>query len=520
MNRAARWMTAGALLLAVAGPAKADWVSLDGSLDVVATEDAANPKIDVARQSAAEDVPYAVFQELNTSPAVWRGYARVWDNGVWRDVTSTAGPFNMDADISADDPDLAVMNNTGTHYVFVTWSEYSALYSRIFVKMWKNGDASWSQVPDLPNVWLNRFDRDAYYPTIALMDSNPPVPFVAWQEIAGMGTNIYVKTFNGTSWTPLADAVNRTATSTAKWPRIAIGTDDLPVVTWEETLNGNYDIYVSRWNGSAWVPLGAGLKDQGPTIKANEPALAIDAANRPWVVFLEGSSTAMEVKVKRFDGVNWGLAGSAVTTGLEAEWPRLELAQGGEAFVSLVDLSTAPSQQVRVYQLVDQTWTRLGVSTNVNPADNGDRPDVVVKNGQPVCVWSEQAGNRNVYVKQWVPPTPLPTSTPTTTPTPGPVPTSTPPAVASALSPNTAKAYPIPASSHVTFAFRADGSSGEAVVRLYNTHYRLITQVQGAAVGGLGEISLEVSDIAPGIYFYQVVVGDKKLPMGKLVVAR
>lgn len=128
-----------------------------------------------------------------------------------------------------------------------------------------------------------------------------------------------------------------------------------------------------------------------------------------------------------------------------------------------------------------------------------------------------------VFVKQATEPapTPAPTVSVTSTPLPEliPLPTAT-PDINSIVEADAVQAYPIPASDKVNFAFRSSDGSGEVKLRIFNTHYRLVTELTGQAPGGEGVITWDVSGIAPGIYLYQVRIGDKKLSMKKLVIAR
>src|SRR3989304_5489177 len=48
------------------------------------------------------------------------------------------------------------------------------------------------------------------------------------------------------------------------WPAIAIGSDGYPIICWQ--TNCDYspaEIYVKRWNGSAWVEIGKGSASGG-----------------------------------------------------------------------------------------------------------------------------------------------------------------------------------------------------------------------------------------------------------------
>lgn len=518
----------GLLLFSLCGAARADWVQLDSGINYSQTDTFGAPKLGVAVQSPADDVPYAAITEkLPVFPRNLRLYVYRWDNADWLGVTVTGAFLNFSQDQALYEHTIAAVNDSGTHHMAVAWSEMAGAYSRVFVKRWREG-VSWQLLFQTAPAqdYINRYDQNASYPSIALPKPAPDRPFVAWQEnFSGGGRHIYVKAYNGTDWVFLpntvhpSEALNRTTTAVSfgSMPRIAMGTDDRPVVAWQEECISpvNTDIYVSRWNGSDWAPLGSGLRDNSGD-SATSPSLVVDALNRPWVAFIEGPIGGSDVKVKRFNGAGWEQVGNFVLAGASVKAPSLAVVPGQDVLVSLLDTS-GPANQVRVYVFADPNWVPLGGSLNVDPGNSADVPHLAIRDGQPIVIWPESTPNTttpNVFIKQWMPPAP------TSTPTVGPSPTPTPPAAVTGLAQNTVLAYPNPASQQVTFAFRADSGSGTAVVRLYNTHYRLVAQASADAPGGQGSMAMDVSGIAQGVYFYQVTVNGKKLPMGKVVVAR
>jgi hypothetical protein len=520
----------GLLALGACKVAQADWVQLDGGLNYSQASNLGAPKVGVAAQSPADDAPYAIVTEMfPVFPRNYRLYVYRWNNSDWIGVTTTGSFLNYAIDQHASEPAMDVSNNSGTHEVAVAWSEPVGAYNRVFVKRWSTGTLSWQLLSQTAPAqdWINRYAQHANNPSIALPKPDPTRPFVAWQEnVSGGGRHIYAKAYNGANWDLLpntihpGEALNRTITASSygSMPQIAMGTDDRPVVAWEEYVADQPNIYVSRWNGATWIPAGGGLRDGGDSIPATSPSLAVDALNRIWVAFLEGTPGAVTVKVKRFDGIAWNLVGNPVLTGVAAKVPRLALVPNQDVFLSLLDTS-GPQGQVRVFVFENPNWVPLGGSLNVNPANPADVSFVAIRDGQPLVIWPEGTPNTytpHVFVKQWIPPTPTASPTPTV----GPSPTATLPATVAGLSQNTVLAYPNPAFQQVTFAFRADSGSGQAFVRLYNTHYRLVTQASGTATDGQGSITLDVSGLAQGVYFYQAVVNGKNLPMGKLVVAR
>lgn len=80
-------------------------------------------------------------------------------------------------------------------------------------------------------------------------------------------------------------------------------------------------------------------------------------------------------------------------------------------------------------------------------------------------------------------------------------------------------AYPIPASTTVRFSYKSD-KTGEVTITVYNTNFRVVKELMSTTSTGEGTLTWDISDIAPGLYFYRVRIGDKQLSMKRLVIAR
>lgn len=81
-------------------------------------------------------------------------------------------------------------------------------------------------------------------------------------------------------------------------------------------------------------------------------------------------------------------------------------------------------------------------------------------------------------------------------------------------------AYPMPASSNVSFAFKSENNRGEVIIKVYNSNFRLVKTLTATTTTGKGILNCDVSNIAPGIYFYQVSIEGERLPMQRMVIAR
>ncbi len=106
---------------------------------------------------------------------------------------------------------------------------------------------------------------------------------------------------------------------------------------------------------------------------------------------------------------------------------------------------------------------------------------------------------------------------PPATPTPAVVPSNTPTPIAAE---GKIVAYPQPAKDNLCFDYHAP-KAGSLKITVYNAAFHLVAEVKDEALGGLLESScVDISGMAPGVYFYQAKVGDYAFPLGQFGIAR
>jgi|GEM_PF-952180 len=164
-------------------------------------------------------------------------------------------------------------------------------------------------------------------PSLALDSSGRPV--MAWMDNTSGKSQIYVKHWNGSAWAGYsAGNVDYTSggisssagANGAMQPSLKIDPSGYPVVAWADDASGNYEIYIKRWNGSAWVTIGAGSASGGG-ISNNAgfsalPSLALTSSGNPVVAWQDDSSGVLEIYVKRWNGAAWvGYFGAADYSG-------------------------------------------------------------------------------------------------------------------------------------------------------------------------------------------------------------
>jgi hypothetical protein len=85
-------------------------------------------------------------------------------------------------------------------------------------------------------------------------------PVVAWSEevTAGGRTSIFVYRWDGNAFTPIGNALNGTSSGSAYKPALVLDGSGNPIVAWQESDGFNENIYIKRWTGTAWQSVGSG----------------------------------------------------------------------------------------------------------------------------------------------------------------------------------------------------------------------------------------------------------------------
>jgi hypothetical protein len=190
----------------------------------------------------------------------------------------------------------------------VAWQDNSSGNYEIYVKKW-NG-SSWVDIGagSSSSGGISNSAGDAALPSIVLDSSNNP--YVVWYDdnIGWPNYEVYVKHWDGGAWVELNGSATGGGISNnsghSYYAVMALDTSNKPVVAWMDDTNGNWEIYIKRWNGSAWVEIGTGSASGGGISNNNgsseEPALALDSSGNPVVAWDDNTSGDYEIYLKRW----------------------------------------------------------------------------------------------------------------------------------------------------------------------------------------------------------------------------
>ena len=251
------------------------------------------------------------------------------------------------------------------------------------------------------------------WPTVAI-DHEAPV--VAWQENGpGLGapTEIYAARWDegASAWTPLGGGLSTVpGATTSEQPSIAVLGDGTIIVGWhEEDGLGGMDVHVSRWTGSSWLPLGGGLSAL-PGSRTWARVASVSGASTPYVAWWEGIvASSAQVFVRRWDGVAWQPVGGPVeafSMPSLAAFPALAVRPiaGVEQVVLAwrdVPLPTTRGDTFAA-RWVDPTWVPLGAtpaSASVPDVGSSTKPHLSLdQDGSPVLLWSAYGTDQRLRV--------------------------------------------------------------------------------------------------------------------------
>jgi hypothetical protein len=366
------------------------WIQLGSELNISSGQDAESPSLALD----ASGNPVVAWQE-NVPGQYGNIYVKRWDSASSSWV-QLGNELDVDPLQNAVKPSLA-LDASGNPVV--AWTEWDGSSNNVYVKRWDGTD--WVQLGGALDV---NPAQNAISHSLALDSANRPV--VAFFENDGTSFNIYVKRWDGTNWVLLGGALDVNLGEQAYDPSLALDASGNPVVAWHEHTPGQFDnIYVKRWDGTGWVQLGGAL-DVNVNDGAALASLALDASGNPVVAWTEWNSSSSNVYVKRWDGAGWVPLGNEldISEPQMAERPSLALDASGRPAVAWFE-NDGTSNNIYVKRWDGASWLLQGSELDIVLNQAAEFPKVAMDGaGYPVVVWQEQTGSaRHIYVKRRLP---------------------------------------------------------------------------------------------------------------------
>lgn len=318
----------------------------------------------------------------------------------------TAGSVSNSRNGVSYNPSLVL---DGNDYPVIAWEDYSPGTGQIFARRWDgstwaemSGSGSASGISNNPNT--NQW--------VSLVMGPTGAPLAVWQA---SGMAVFGVGNSNSAWAPLGAQGNISPGITGTngfaqlTPLLALASDGQPLVAYVGQPSGKSDVYVLKFDGSHWAPLGGGNNVSQMPGYATAPAFVTNNAGTPYVAWQAASASSSngEIYVATYSGGAWvGLAGSQNGNGIsntpgDSATPALALSPNGLPMVAWAD-NTAGNYEIYVRMWNGSAWQAPagsasggGISNNPTPSQ---QPDIASDaNGFPVVTWQDLPAASNRY---------------------------------------------------------------------------------------------------------------------------
>lgn len=257
-----------------------------------------------------DGLPFVGWTE-DLSGSDYEIYVRHWNGTSWEQVGGSSASDGGISNNPGDSDDLALAWSPNG-YIYAAWADRSDGDSEIYVKRWKDGLSAWQEVGSgsASGGGISDNDSTSYAPSIAVAADN--AVYLAWTDRDASDTEIYLKRYtDSTGWQELgphsaSDGGISNNEGSSLDPDVAVGPDGRPAVVWSDLSGFNAEIFMRRWNGTAWSPVGAGsganLGISSTSGFSATPSLAFGPDAVPWVAWSDNSTTNTnpQIYLRRF----------------------------------------------------------------------------------------------------------------------------------------------------------------------------------------------------------------------------
>jgi hypothetical protein len=324
-----------------------------------------------------------------------------------------------DASGRADAPAITI-DHSG--YPVVAWSQKNSGSPAIYLVRW-NG-TSWVDLQGSGNGrGVSNTEGSALAPSVAVDAMDHPV--VAWQDSSTVSWEIYVRRWDGSAWQELQQSateggVSRTPLGLSAAASMALDDRGNPVIAWEESFGNNSDVYTRRydcgWRGCSWEDVG-GKPGQhggmgGKVGRSAFPALVLDHKGRPIVAWQDSLGGSFQIYLRRFTGSRWEEIGNSATAGGishsqgEAIAASLALDSAEQPIVAWQD-QRGGKDRIFLAHWNGKQWEGWagsdsgdGLSTGLS--GGGSLPSIILTEGRATVAFQSQvAGQTRIFIRRW-----------------------------------------------------------------------------------------------------------------------
>lgn len=228
-----------------------------------------------------------------------------------------------------------------------------------------------------------------------------------WVDLRATQNNIYsaqLTTPGGTTWGANKKVTDNTA-ALKDFPDVAVGADGTAYAVWQDSRNGNVDIYFSKLapGASAWTANAKISDDPGTTAQTNA-RIGVDATGNLTVIWLDARTSPAKIRMSRLVAGSATWSASSIVTDAAARplSTALSVRADGKAFVAFHDNRAASTD---VYGTEYDPWLNTWATSSLVSDDPGataqQSPTVAYGTGEIAAAWrDDRAGNADIRARR------------------------------------------------------------------------------------------------------------------------
>ncbi len=242
-------------------------------------------------------------------------YLRHWNGNDWEEVgPNSASGGGISNTGTAHGASLAISPDGS---LYVDWADFGSGDTEVYILRW-TGD-SWEEVGEnsASGGGISNTPNNSTRSSIAT--SSHGTPYVTWEEVDQITSDIYVRRWNGTIWEEVGEHSASGGGISNNWsffysfsisPSIAMTPEGIPYIVWADNDSGSYQIYIRRWNGTIWEEVGehsasGGGISNSSGLTSTGLSMAINLDGIPYVTWVENG----ENHVGRYVNDQWETVG-------------------------------------------------------------------------------------------------------------------------------------------------------------------------------------------------------------------
>ena len=228
-----------------------------------------------------------------------------------------------------------------------------------------------------------------------------------WVDLRSSQNNIYSSTLasGGNTWAANKKVTDNTAALKDN-PDVIVGSDGTSYAVWQDSRNGNADIYFSKLTqgGSAWSA-NVKVSDDTGSAAQTAPRIGIDSAGNLTVIWLDARTSPAQLRVSRQTaGSNTWSASTQITDAAArpSGTPALSERADGSAWVAWTDTRIA-NTDIWASQYTGGSWTTSTKQSDDPGSFAQSNPTLAYSSAELARVWrDDRAGNADIRASRIV----------------------------------------------------------------------------------------------------------------------